>query len=309
MTQLSSNLAEGVRPTLPSLEVGNTGARYLSVGASIIVFAMVGFQLLHFGFGRLLELLPSAPAVFLLLLAIHVALPVSEWFIYRRLWSFPASGVAPLFRKAVINDLVFSYGGELYLYDWARSRVRDGVAPFQAIKDVCILSAMVGNIATVVMLVVTAPWLAKMLPVSYFAPLLSSALLLLGIASLVGIFRNRVFSLTRGDIYFVCAVHAVRIALTVLLAAALWAWLLPEIPFVQLFGLQALRLLVSRLPLIPNDELLFASLTILIVGHDSAISAVAALTAMALMGLHLATFVLLFIADFVSRGGRDRHGD
>lgn len=309
MTQSSTRLAEAARPILPALEVGNGAMRYLSAAASIVVFALVGYQLLHFGFGRLLELLPSAPAVFLLLLALHLALPVSEWFIYRRLWSFPVSGIAPLFRKAVINDLVFSYGGELYLYDWARSRVRDGVAPFQAIKDVCILSAMVGNLATVAMLVMTAPWLVQMLPVSYVAPLLSSVLLLLGIASLVGIFRNRVFSLTRSDIYFVCAVHAARIALMVLLAAALWAWLLPEIPFVHLLGLQALRLLVSRLPLIPSDELLFASLTILVVGQDSAISAVASLTAMALMGLHLVTFVLLFIGDLVGRASRGRHGD
>ena len=301
-------MAEGVRPILPSLEVGNGSARYLSASASVVVFVLVGFQLLHFGFGRLFELLPSAPAILLIFLALHFALPLSEWFIYRRLWSLPVGGIAPLFRKAVINDLVFSYGGELYLYDWARSRLGDGLAPFQAIKDVCILSAMVGNIATVGMLLITAPWLAEMLPVSYVAPLLSSALLLLCISVLVGIFRNRLFSLTRGDVYFVCAVHAGRIASTILLTAALWACLLPEIPFLYLLGLQALRLLVSRLPLIPNDELLFASLTILVVGQDSAVSAVASLTAMALIGLHLTTFVLLLLGDLIGRGRRHRHG-
>lgn len=292
---------------LPPLRLRNGVARALSAVATIAILLLVGRQLANFGFGRLFELLPSALAVFVLLLALHVLLPISEWFIYRRLWALPAAGIAPLLRKGVINDLVLSYGGELYLYDWARRRMKAQAAPFQAIKDVSILSAMVANVATVAMVVVAAPWVAGLIPSGFVAPLIASVILLLGIPLLVGLFANRVFSLTRSDIRFVSAVHAVRIAATVVLTGALWTWMLPGIAFHHLLALQTLRLLVSRAPLVPNHEILFASVTILIAGQDSDISAVAALTAMALVAFHFATFALLLLGDLVTHLLRDRH--
>lgn len=299
--------AEAPRLALAPLKVRNGMGHMVSVAASIAVFLLVSLQLFHFGFGRLFEMLPSAPAFFLILLALHLVLPLSEWVIYRRLWALPFSGLAPLLRKGVINDLVLSYGGELYLYDWARKRMKEGMAPFQAIKDVSILSAMVANLVTVAMVAATAPWVAKVVPAGYMVPLTSSIVLLLAIPLLIGLFANRVFSLTRSDIWFVSSVHIVRVLATVILMAALWMCVLPEIAFHHLLALQTLRLLVSRMPLVPNDEILFASITILLVGHASSISAVASLTAMALVALHLATFVLLFSCDLITRPLRGRH--
>lgn len=292
---------------LPGLQVRRGAARGLSALAAIAVFLIVGSQLWHFGFDRLVGLLPSVPAFFILLLALHLVLPVSEWVIYRRLWQLPAAGIAPLLRKGVINDLVLSYGGEIYLYDWARRHISGGVGPFRAIKDVSILSAMVANVVTVAVVAVTAPWIANMLPPGYVVPLLCSVLILLVVPIALGIFASRVFSLTRDDILFVSTVHALRIAASIALTAALWTTLLPAIPFGHLVALQTLRLLVSRMPLVANDEFLFASITILVAGHDSAISTVAALTAMALVALHLATFAILLARDLAARliGGRN----
>ncbi|MEJ2411180.1 MAG: hypothetical protein P8Y48_18255, partial [Novosphingobium sp.] len=279
----------------------NGMARALSAVASIAVFVIVGLQVAYFGFGRLFEMLPSAPAFFLILLALHLVLPVSEWVIYRRLWAIPVSGIVPLLRKGVINDLVLSYGGELYLYDWARKRVKEGVMSFQAIKDVSILSAMVANLVTVAMVVVTARWVYPVISPGYVAPLACSVALLLGIPLLIGLFANRVFSLTWRDIRFISIVHIGRTAISVALTAMLWMCILPEIAFQQLLALQILRLLVSRMPLVPNDDILFASITILIVGYDSAVSMAASLTAMSLAALHIATFALLLVGDLIAR--------
>jgi hypothetical protein len=78
--------------------------------------------------------------------------PVSEWVIYRHLWRIPFSGLGALLRKLVSNELLLGYLGEVQFYAWARARLNMVAAPFGAIKDVTILSALTGNIVTLVML-------------------------------------------------------------------------------------------------------------------------------------------------------------
>ena len=56
--------------------------------------------------------------------------------------------------------------------------------------------------------------------------------------------------------------------------------------------LAAARLLVSRLPLVPNKDLLFANVAILLIGQDDALSELVAFTA----ALTLATHVGLIAA-------------
>jgi len=139
---------------------------------------------------------------------------------------------------------------------------------------------------------------------SLFLPVL---LLLLLLPLILKIFASRIFSLSRAELWFVAGIHAGRIGITVLLTATLWARVLPETPFVYWMLLQTLRLLVSRLPLVPNKDILFASAAILIIGHDSKISALMSLIAMAMVALHLITFVLLLLGDGIARSRRIIH--
>ncbi|MFX8381742.1 hypothetical protein ABTL77_20290, partial [Acinetobacter baumannii] len=84
--------------------------------------------------------------------------PFADWVIFRRLWGIPASGIFPLLKKLIGNELLpINYVGEVYFYDWARRHVKIDASPFGAVKDVAILSALAGNVVTVIMLALTWP--------------------------------------------------------------------------------------------------------------------------------------------------------
>ena len=83
--------------------------------------------------------------------------PTFDWLIFRRLWGLPAAGLAALIKKRVANEVVVGYSGEAYFYVWARARLKMVAAPFGAVKDVTILSAIAGNAITLAMLAVALP--------------------------------------------------------------------------------------------------------------------------------------------------------
>jgi hypothetical protein len=81
------------------------------------------------------------------------------------------------------------------------------------------------------------------------------------------------------------------VAGSVLIALA-WASAMPDVPVAMWLFLAAGRLLVSRLPLVPNKDLLFANFAIAVIGQDQALSDLVAVTA----ALFLVTHVVLIAA-------------
>lgn len=284
---------------LRPLKVDDRAARAMSILASLVVMTLVGWQLSHIGIDRLWTMLPATPLFALLLALLYLVLPVSEWLIYRRLWSAPPAILMPLIRKGVINDLVVSYGGEAFLYAWARARLKPGQAPFGAIKDVAILSALTANGVTLALLLLTLPWLRELVPPSLVWPILVSTLALLILPLVARLFAARIFSLPASDLRFVTVVHVGRIVTTLILSSLLWASALSAVPVMFWIMLQSLRMLTSRLPLVPNKDVLFASIAILLVGHDTDVAALISLVATLTLALHLVVFAALLLVDLV----------
>ena len=77
------------------------------------------------------------------------------------------------------------------------------------------------------------------------------------------------------------------------LMALAWALAMPSVPLGIWVFLSAGRMLFSRLPLLPNKDLLFANFAILMIGQDQALSELIAFTAAAVLLLH-AVLVLGF---------------
>ncbi|KQM35876.1 hypothetical protein [Sphingomonas sp. Leaf10] len=284
---------------LRPLKVDDRAVRAASIVASLVVMALVGWQLSHVGVDRLWAMLPATPLFALLLVLLYLVLPVSEWLIYRRLWSAPLAILMPLVRKGVINDLVVSYGGEAFLYAWARARLKPGQAPFGTIKDVAILSALTANGVTLVLLLFALPWLRELVPPSLVWPILVSTLALLILPLVARLFAARIFNLPAADLRFVTIVHVGRIVTTLVLSSLLWASALPAVPVMFWIMLQSLRMLTSRLPLVPNKDVLFASIAILLVGHDTDVAALISLVATLTLALHLLVFAVLLLVDLV----------
>ena len=232
-------------------------------------------------------MVPRSPLFWLLFAAGYLALPASEWVIYRRLWNLPPRGFLALLRKRISNEIIAGYSGELYFYAWARRHASLVGTPFGAIKDVSILSAVVANVCTLALAAVSWQSLvalnlgtdAKVMIVSAASIALPSVVAL--------VMRKRLFTLPRDELGRIAVIHLVRIVATTVFAAALWAVALPAAPLAWWLVLATLRLLVSRLPLLPNKDIVFAGLVAFTVGQASNVAAMLTMIAALWLVTHL----------------------
>lgn len=245
---------------------------------TLLMIVALGRELFGSGLAGLYRTLPTNPLFYIVFALYYVGPPTFDYIIFKRLWQIPLAGLAALHKKRISNEVLFGYSGEAYFYAWARARLQMVAAPFAAIKDVSILSAIVGNVVTLALLAFAAPFAISLIPAGYVGPVLGSigAILALSLAALL--FRGRIFSLSNRDLIWIFAVHLLRTILYTGLLALCWHLALPDVPL----GIWALlvtgRQLVARLPLVPNKDIVFANLALLLVGNDAEVARLVALT-------------------------------
>lgn len=281
----------------PLLKEPHPWQKYVSLSLSIALLVALGSKVESIGFAELLRRVPVAPLFWLAFVAYYLALPASEWLIFRRLWNIPPSGFAALLRKLVSNEILFGYSGEAYFYGWARRHAKMTAAPFGAIKDVSILSAVAGNLMTLAMLGLVWPVLGQLGPDLHGRTVALSAALIMGLSLMLLAFRHRIFSLPRSDLRFVFGVHAARLLLTTMLSGVMWHSVLPAVAMGWLLILATLQLLVTRLPFVPNKDLVFASTALFLIGHDGAIGPLIAMIAGLILLVHLILGLALTLSE------------
>ena len=278
---------------------------------SIGILAAVLWQWRQLGEAPLGSLVPASPIFWLAFLAYYLAAPIAEWIIFRRLWRLPIAGLVPLLRKKVSNELLLGYVGEVYFYSWARRQSHITTAPFGAIKDVAILSAVAGNLVALLLLL-GAPLVTGLLTevdLSLSARALAISVAFVSVTSMAVLFlRRHVLSLPPRELAFVMAVHVVRIALSIGVLALMWHLALPGVPLLWWFLLSLLRQIVSRLPFVPNKDVVFAGVAIFLVGEDGQIAALMALIAGAVLIAHLVVGATLALAEFGTRAATRADG-
>ncbi len=269
------------------------------VGAAIsfAVLVAVILQLRAVDFHAVTAMLPDGPLFWLAFTASYLAAPAADWVIFRRLWRMPLSGFTALLRKLIGNELLVGYVGELYLYTWARRRVDMPSTPFGAIKDVAILSAMTANLVTLVMLALAYPLLGALHLGIDGKTLLVSVTVVLASSSAVLFLRKKLFGLPRHDLFFVAGVHLLRLFLTTGLAALCWHLALPDVALHWWLLLAAMKMLLSRLPLLPNKDIVFAGVAVFMIGHDAEIGALMTMMASLILATHIGLGLVLATAD------------
>lgn len=282
----------------PLLEAGNAALRWLGPLISLGIFGAVLYQLRHLDIDAVVAILPRSPLFWLAFAAYYLATPVFDFLIFRRLWGLPAAGFGALTRKFVGNEILMGYIGEVHFYSWARGRLKMVAAPFGAVKDVAILSAVMGNVVTLAVLAAAYPFLgalhigvAPKTLVAAVAITLSSSLALL-------MLRGRVLTLGRRDLAFVAAAQLLRVMVTALLPALLWHLAMPQIAIGWWILLAAIRLLLSRLPLLPNKDLVFAGVAVLLIGRTVGIEDLMTMMASLILATHLIVGAGLVLAEF-----------
>ncbi len=285
------NSAQVAGPALtPADEKARTRwASWFSGAVSLALLGAVIVELRRLDLGDVVGLLPSHPGFWVLFALYYLALPLSEWVIYRRLWALPlVSGMAALLRKLVSNELLLGYLGEAQFYGWARGRLKLEAAPFGAIKDVTILSALTGNVMTLIMLGLTWPLVSS----GQIGMDVRSTVLSLGVVLVTSfvilLFRQRLFSLPKWELWFISGLHVLRILVVLACSAFMWHLVLPDVPVDLWIVLATLRMLLSRLPLLPNKDVVFAGLAVFLLGHDIQVAGLMTLMAVLLLVAHMA---------------------
>lgn len=274
----------------------------LGAALTVAMIAGLGWQLFHRGLAELGRTVPGSPLFYLCFALFYMTLPVFDFVIFRRLWKIPIGGLAALTKKRIANDVVINYSGEAYFYSWARAHTRLVAAPFGAIKDVSILSAIAGNALTLGMVVVALPLGRNLLTPEQFRTGIWSTVLLVGLSLPFLIFSRRVFSLPKRELWIVFALHCVRVAVSSTLVALAWHFALPTIAFGMWLFLAAGRMLVSRLPLVPNKELLFFTFANVLIGSRETVVALLAFCAGLTLVINAALIVGFAIHSLVTKG-------
>jgi hypothetical protein len=173
--------------------------------------------------------------------------------------------------------------------------------PFGAVKDVAILSAMAGNIITLLMLAVAWPLAsATQLGLQTRSVVLSlTVVLVTSMAALL--WRRQIFSLPRRQLNFIFLTHVCRLITVTALSALLWHLVLPIVPIVWWLLLATIRLLISRLPFVPNKDVVFAGLAVFMLGHEVEIASLLTMMAGLILLTHLLVGTACAATDLVQR--------
>lgn len=270
----------------------------LGAAVSLLMIAGLTHELFDRGLAGLSQTAPDTWLFYVFFALMYLCAPTFDYVIFRRLWRIPLlGGLVALHRKRIANDVVLGYSGEAYFYAWARQRTKMVAAPFGAVKDVSILSAMAGNAITLAMLALALPFAAELLTPAQFRTGLVSAGIIVAMSVPFLLFSRRVFSLGRGTLWWIFGVQCLRLVVGSLLTALAWHFAMPDVALGMWILLAAARMLVSRLPFVPNKDLLFASFAIILIGQGEAMAELMAFIAALTLLVHV-----LLIAGFAVLG-------
>ena len=279
-------------------------ARWAGAGLSLAILAAVGTAIGSFDLSQMVRRVPTSPLFWCAFAAAYLLPPLSEWMIYRRIWKLPLSGIAPLLQKQVANEILLGYSGEAQFYLWARRNTRLTGSPFGAIKDVAVLSALAGNLATLVMMAAMAPLLSTIITGAAAKTFAVSVLFVAGSSIALFALRGRLFSLPSRTLRAIFALHSARIAISIAVTAGIWSLILPGVAFHWWLALATLRLMLSRLPLLPNKDVLFSGLTLMLLGRDAQVTGAMAVMASLMLATHLVVGVATAGFGLMTKGRR-----
>jgi hypothetical protein len=160
---------------------------------------------------------------------------------------------------------------------------------------------LAANLVALLLLVLTYPFLSQLHLGAYTDASVVFAAVMLLTSFLILFFSRRVFTLERSQLWWIFGVHILRLSAGVLLCALLWFIILPGPHFGFWLVLSMIRLLVGRLPFLPNKEALFAVIAVFLVGQDSAVSTLITLTATTILALHILVAAVLGALALVFR--------
>ena len=230
------------------------------------MIAWLALKVNAIGWQNVLAALPTQPMFYILFFCMFLALPLSELLIFGILMNGAKRkpGLPIFIRKRIFNSAVVGYSGDIYLLVWMRRY--SGLATkkiVKLLKDNAVLSALASAVITAALLAAftifgKTHWLDNWFSSSR-GPVIAAVL---GAAFLIPILirlRRHILSSPPGIVGSVFGIHIARISLVVLLQATQWAVVLTAEPWTSWLLFLTMQMVISRLPVVPNRDLLFLS--------------------------------------------------
>ena len=242
--------------------------RLVQVVIFFAVLVLITKHLSDIGWDQIWAALPRTPWFYVLLTCAYITMPIAEVFVYRTIWDIPMWKHLPvLARKRVLNEGVMGYSGEAYLCLWAhRNAHLPGNKILSTVKDNNILSAMVSTSAAL-LLFLGFMLSGKLSDVTggdisnnwALVAMLSVSAMLIPIAIK---FRKHLLALPMSKIRKVMVIHAARLLTQEGLQICYWMVVLPFVPLSAWLTFTAAQMLLTRVPLLPNKDLMLLGLGI-----------------------------------------------
>lgn len=224
------------------------------------------------GWDKVMASLPTTPWFYTFFTVIFLAYPLAEQMVYRILWRGNANPDFGVFlRMRVYNFAVLSYTGEAFLAFWAqRNTTMRKRRIFSSIKDSNILSALASNSFTILLLA----FLFTTDQLHFITDADARFEYYLGLAFVVGVllvplvihFKNHILALAPEQARPVFLIHLGRQIIVLVCQVAMWAIAVPDAPFEAWVLLLTAQLVLTRVPFLPNTDLLLAGLGVTMMG-------------------------------------------
>jgi len=241
--------------------------KYLTYAAQALIVLIIGIQLTDIGWGRILNALPTTPWFYVLFLFIYFLLPLSEALAYKITWGIPYWKSLSIFiKKRIFNKDVMGYSGEIVLMQWASLHTQKKKKQiFKDVRDMNIISSAASTIIAFGLLgILFLTGQIKALDQFIQRDFLSGTSLIdyaiVGLIAIILIaviarFRKYLFSMPAMTSFKVFSIHSIR--MIVLYAAQILQWhlVLPDISLEIWFTFLSVNIIISRIPIIPSQDL------------------------------------------------------
>lgn len=227
------------------------------------ILAYLAIQLGRIGWIEIWRALPTNPLFYVLFLMIYFSLPLAEQLIYRITWRFPFRSSLPAFiKKRIYNKEVIGYSGEVYFFTWARRNLTLGDREIlKTIRDNNVISSFSSTIVALALLAVFAyegnigvsDWIGD--ANAYY--LAGGAVVFLILGTLAIRFRRYLFSMPLKVAFLIGGIHVIRLGVGQTMQILQWEVAVPDVTWQAWFTLAAVSIVVSRIPLVPNRDLIF----------------------------------------------------
>jgi len=247
---------------LASSPAGRVAVQLLRWGIPAALLVIIGRRLTELGWREIWSARPANAGFYILLVAQFFLQPFGDYLVYRNLWGRKnAPPMAVILRKRLLNTFMLDYSGEAFFYFWAQARLKlkPGLL-VHGIKDSNLLSGGAGLVMVYLMMLALLALGGLKIPASlnshgWLYVLVGSVPLILCAALVLG--HRKLTALSRGQLATVFAIHFGRSMSVLAVEFGLWelSGALPS--SVACLQYVALRLVVTRLPLVPNKDLIF----------------------------------------------------